>query len=137
MLRWRVFVEDFCLEFWYIKGKDNILADCFSWLPIILKASGGKELALNKGKLIAFEDLPKQEILDEIDESYHFQGTYEHHELSNQLIPNIYEITEEMLFHFSGCHNDFYDNETLEVFLNIPPLQVMQNPTTIVNIQQH
>ena len=79
-------------------------------------ASGGKELAPNKGKLIAFEELPKQEILDEIDESYHFQGSYEHHELASQPMPNVSEITEEMPCHFSCCRNDFYENEVLEVF---------------------
>ena len=43
------------------------------------KPSEEKELGLIKGKIIAFENLPNQNTLDEIDDSYHFKITYDHY----------------------------------------------------------
>ena len=42
ILRWRIFLDEFDLTLKYIKGKNNALADCFSWLPIISPATGEK-----------------------------------------------------------------------------------------------
>ena len=39
ILHWRIFMDEFDLRFKYIKGKDNVLADCFSQLPILQSIS--------------------------------------------------------------------------------------------------
>ena len=42
ILRWRIFMDEFDLTLKYIKGKDNVLADCFSRLPILRPITGEK-----------------------------------------------------------------------------------------------
>ena len=101
------------------------------------KAWVGKdmEIAPNKGRMVASEELPKQEVLDELDELYHYASHYSK-PVSNQ-IPNVPETTKEMSCLFSCCRDTFNEDEIIESFLNMPPLQEMQNPISITNIQQH
>ena len=37
VLHWRLYIEEFCPQFHYIKGSDNILADFLSWAPLLEK----------------------------------------------------------------------------------------------------
>ncbi len=37
ILHWQLYIEEFCPQFHYIKGSDNILADFFSWAPLLEK----------------------------------------------------------------------------------------------------
>ena len=50
-----MYLRDFDVTFKYIEGKKNVLADCFSRLPRMEKASGGK--SSDKGTLIDFTKL--------------------------------------------------------------------------------
>ena len=45
ILRWRLFIDQFDCTINYMAGKKNVLADCFSRLPLMKKPSvGDKEL---------------------------------------------------------------------------------------------
>ena len=132
VIRWRLYLEDYHPTFKYVQGKDNVLADCFSRLPQMDKATEGK--SSKKGKLVAFEHLSLPPPSDELDdEAYHLQAA-----------PDAAEIAEGMPCLFSCCRDRVVTLDELkdessffESFLNHPPLNVMQNPITMLNIQQH
>ena len=68
VLRWRLYIDEFDTLLIYIQGKKNVLADCFSRLPLMEKPTAGdKELQGTGGTLIDFKkiELPKdsEEIL--------------------------------------------------------------------------
>ena len=42
ILHWRIFMDEFNLTLKYMKGKDNVLADCFSQLQILRPIAGEK-----------------------------------------------------------------------------------------------
>ena len=130
VLRWKIFLEDFSPQLKYIEGKDNVLADCFSRLPRMEAPSEGKRLAPGKGHLIAFDTIPKQIERDEIDEAYGYESEYN--------VSNNTGISEKINSCFiSEGRNSFYDEEILDMFVNHPALEIMPNPITIRNIQQH
>ena len=73
VLRWRMFMEDFSPLFKYCPGKEDIIADYFSRLPLMEKPSEGKSMG-SRGKLIAFDKLNvKMETDDEM--MYSFEST--------------------------------------------------------------
>ena len=111
VLRWRLYLEDFDVTFKYIEGKKNVLADCFSWLPIMAKPTVGKKEQQGLGKLIDFVNIkiPK----DEDDVFFNELPV---------LLPSI-------------CGND--DTDIIECFLNLPALQEMQCPITTTMIRNH
>ena len=41
ILRWKIYLDEYNLELWYIEGKKNFLADCFSRLPRMENPSVG------------------------------------------------------------------------------------------------
>ncbi|CAJ1962561.1 unnamed protein product [Cylindrotheca closterium] len=98
------------------------------------KPSEGKS-SLSEGKLIAFDKLNVK--MDPEDEMYLFEV--------DVLLPPPSEAEFNCTFKcsFSCCrdgdhgHGAIENDEMLESFLNHPPLEVMPNPITMANIQQH
>jgi hypothetical protein len=122
VLRWRLFLEDFAPTFRYIPGKENVLADCFSWLPHMEKPSEGKDVPADKGTLMDFEKLTLPHGEDELDE-----------ELGACRFKCCRKKTTaaDALFYSSMVD----DSEVFESFLNHPPLTKMQNPLEAERIQ--
>ena len=125
VLLWKIFLEDFAPEFKYTEGKNNVLADCFMESP-----SEGKEVVPGKGKIIAFESIPKQIERDELEEAFGYEYLF-----STIDKKGISDETKSCFI--SECKNQFYDDGIMEIFVNHPALEVMNNPITIRNIQQH
>ena len=97
------------------------------------KPSEGKSFE-SRGKYIAFDKLNVK--IDPDDEMLcSFEG---------EVIPppSITEVNKEMRCIFACCrdsdhaHSIIENNEMTELFLNHPPLQVMENPIIMVNIQR-
>ena len=107
VLRWRMYLKDFDVNFKYIEEKKKVLADSFSRLPRMEKASVGK--SPDKGTLIDFKKLevPKDE-----DEVFHCNE-----------FPNI----------LSSCDNS--DPDMIECFRNLPALTEMQCPINLNRMQ--
>jgi len=112
VLRWRLFMDEFDLTLHYIEGKKNVLADCFSRLPIMNSpnAVGNNYKNINNnskrtGTPIDFNtiEVPKDEFI----------------------------IDDEAFISIDE------DNDLMECLLNLPPLQEMQNPISMQNIRNH
>ena len=90
----------------------------------------GKDIKPGKGKIIAFENIPKQIERDELEELYGYESmfTLQNTDInSNQTKPC--SILESK--------NTFYDDDIFDMFVHHPALEVMQNPIIIRNIQQN
>ena len=90
----------------------------------------GKEIKPGKGKIIVFEIIPKQIERDELDESYGYESIFI---LKNSDINS----NQTKSCFISEIKNTFYDDDILDMFVNHPALDVMQNPITIRNVQQN
>ena len=91
------------------------------------KPSEGKSI---NGKLVAFDKLKLPKFDNEV---LHIEeGSY-------LTPPSEKEIQKEIPCQFACCRKDTVplDGEYFECFLNHPRLDSMQNPITILNIQQH
>ena len=101
-----MYLEDFDETFKDIEGKKNILVDCFSRLPIMEKASGGK--SSERGTVI---DFTKLEIPKDENDVFH---------------------CNELPALLSCCNNE--DTDTIKCFLNLPALQEMKCPINLNRI---
>ena len=115
-------MDEFDLTLKYIKGKDNVLADCFSRLPILRPITGEKGNARiikkreRSGKFVDFHALhvPQNEEMILEDEVF-FNNLTEHEQ-----------------------HADIEDdNEMIECFLNLPSTNEMPNPISLREIKDH
>ena len=130
VLRWKVFLEDYFPTFKHIEGKNNVLADCSSRMPRMEAPLEGKEVRPGKGKIIAFENILKQIEKDELDEAHGYESMF----ISKNDVDNSNQ-TESC--YMSKIKSNFYDDDIMEMLVNHPALEVMQNPITIRNIQQN
>merc|ERR1712025_1222864 len=107
ILRWKLFIDQFDCKIHYIQGKNNVLADCFSRLPLMQKPTVGDKELQGKGKLIDFDKiiLPKDE--------------------------------EEILEGETFTNDNRFYQELRECLLNLPPIEVMDNPITINQTINH
>ncbi|CAJ1945742.1 unnamed protein product [Cylindrotheca closterium] len=140
VLCWHMFVEDFGPDFVYLPGKDNTIANCFSWLPRMEKPSEGK--SPNEGKLFAFDKL--QVSVGPDGKIYAFEDNVLVKEKGLITPPAEAEFNSTLRCQFSCCQDgDTHEHLTIddikmeESFLNHPPLQAMPNPITMPKIQQH
>ena len=107
------------------------MADCFSKLPRIRPPSAGKSISIGKGKIIAFDQIPKQFERDEIDEAYNYDMEY------NVSDWNGVSQNTKSCFILESKNHIYYDEELLDMFVNHHAFEVMSNPITIRSIQQH
>ena len=115
-------MDEFDITLKYIKGKDNVLIDCFSRLPILRPITG------EKGN-------PK--IIKKRERSGMFVDFWQLHLPQNDKM--IWE--DEVFFNNlpeSEQHSNIEDNnEMIECFLNLPSTNEMLNPISVLEIQEH
>ena len=106
----------------YIKGKNNVLADCFLWLPIISPATeekGNPTVTQKQNQSGKFIDFPK------LDATQDDKMILEDKAFFNY-------ISEE------ENHINIKDNnELIECFLNLPTMEKLHNPISLQNIMNH
>jgi RNase H-like domain found in reverse transcriptase/Integrase zinc binding domain len=111
VLRWRLFLEEYDAKFYYIQGKDNVLADCFSRLPRMDKPSTDA-FRYRNAKIVDFLKLHSPKSGGEEDDPLH--------DLCN------YYFSAE-----TPC------TSLSESYLNIPARNNVPNPVDMITIQQH
>ena len=122
-------MDDFDFELKYLEGEKNVLADCFSRLPRMDKISmGDKELKMiqqNKGTMVDFKKLtlPQQDELL-FTSTKPKDWTFDHGITTR--------TSKEPMIFPQTCNNN--DTEIIECLLNLPSLQELPNPLTIINI---
>ena len=122
ILCWRIFMDKFDLTLKYIKGKNNVLADCFSRLPLMSPPTDEKgnltvtQKRNRSGTIIDFNNLNATRNDDMILEEETFFN-------------NISDIEQHS--------NIEDDNELIDCFLNLPTLDGSPNPISLQNIWNH
>ena len=116
VMRWKFFLQQYDINLTFVPGKNNVLADCFSRLPIMNGPLPGKNE--EKRKLMDFRKLivPKDE-----DDVFMCNAVDSIEEIPT-LLPTI-------------CSNE--DTDIIELFMNLPELSEMACPITVSNVQQH
>ena len=120
VLRWRIFMDEFDLTLNYIEDKNNILAHCFLWLPIMERpvAVGDSNNNNNKrkrmGTSIDFHTIkvPNDETLIDDKRFFNLQELY----VKDNRINN-----SDNYFSFDE------DNRMMDLFLNLLPMGEMHN----------
>ena len=121
ILRWRIFLDEFDLNLKYIEGKNNVLADCFSRLPIISPATeekGNPTVTQKQNRSGTFIDFNK------------LNATR-----NDEMI-----LEDEAFLNISEAENHSNiedDNELIECFLNLPTMEELPNPISLQNILNH
>ena len=132
-------MEDYDIKLQYIKGERNVLADCFSRLPRMEKATiGEKELEMirkQKGKLINWESIKIPKTIDEIFVTETNFSVYKH---GSNCRSSDWKMTNDKTTTYNTNEEVFINDENLhKCLLNLPTLQSMNNPTTLINIRNH
>ena len=124
ILRWHLFLDQFDCQLCYIPGKKSVLADCFLRLPQMEKpAAGAKELK-GLGRPIDFSKIKVPEDDEEILDGETFLDT------ARAIVSSITKSHQPLQF-------ESFQVELHECLLNLPSLEVMDNPITINNIVNH
>ena len=135
-MRWRLFLDQFDRTINYIEGKKNVLADCFLRLPLMKKPSVGDKELQGKGKLIDFSqiELPKddEEILD--GETFQADPAVSEAEAFVQSVLKKYQRKEAVA---TDRNDESFYQDLNKCLLNLPSLEVMDNPITINHIINH
>ena len=131
ILQWTLYIDGFDFELKYLEGEKNVLADCFSRFPRIDEIwMGNKELKMiqqNKGTMVDF----KQLTLPQQDELL-FPSTKPKDWAFDHVITT--RTRETTLFPQTCNHND---TDVIKCPINLPSLQELPNPLTIINIWNH
>ena len=155
VLCWRLYLEEFDVTLYYIKGEMNVLADCFLRLPRMSKPSVGYKERLmtkrNKGRLVNFQTLKVPKLTDEINKimlitnNFHsrWRRLYDSQDnpklfiriCENDVYKDVYNNWDEPKLFNGICNND--KCEIIECLLNLPSLQEESNPLTMINIYNH
>ena len=121
ILRWRIFLDEFDLTLKYIEGKNNVLADCFSRLLIIIPATeekGNPTVTQKRNRSGTFIDFNKLNATRNVEMI-----------LEDEAFLNISE---------AESHSNIEDNnELINCFLNLPTMEELPNPISLQNILNH
>ena len=129
VLRWRIFMDKFGLSLGYIEGKNNVLADAFSRLPMVdcsVAVGGGNINNKNKrtGTPIDFHTIKVSKDDTLIDDKRFFNMT--------ETFVKDKQLHKERLY-----FNVEEDNKIKDLFLNLLPTAEIHNLINMQNIANH
>ena len=135
-------MEDYNIQLRYLEGERNVLADCFSRVPRMDKPTvGDRELEMiqkQKGTVINWEQMKLSPLHDDIflteTSIESFLASDNEHRIAiwdTTKLPSVNHNVKE-------CYEAaLYDDELNECLMNLPTLQEMDNPATMINIRNH
>ena len=120
-------MDEFDLSLNYIEGKNNVLADAFSRLPIMDKSVAvGDNNNRNRriGTPVNFHTIkvPRDDTLIDDDRFFNVEEMY---------------VIDERLHKEDLYLNIEEDNDILDLFLNLPPTLEISNPINMQEIANH